>query len=53
MATYAAIQVDVRGQTGRVPKTCWIADVKVRHGLTTRRAPNRRGEGRVHPCPDG
>lgn len=32
-------------------KTCWIADVKARHGLTNRTAPNRKGSEREFPCP--
>jgi len=51
MATYAQIQAHVRELTGRVPKTCWIADIKARHGLTSRIAPNRRGLDRLYPCP--
>jgi hypothetical protein len=52
MATYKQIQERVRGQTGRLPKTCWIAHVKADFGLTTRTAPNRFDEDeRQEPCP--
>ncbi len=51
MATYKQIQDHVRQRNGYVPKTCWIADIKSQHGLTTRRAPNRQSNKRVHPCP--
>ena len=52
MATYLQIQDRVRASAGYVPKTCWIADVKARHGLTTRQAPNRFSPtSREYPCP--
>ncbi len=52
MATYKEIQERVRRTDGFTPKTCWIADIKAQHGLTTREAPNRMdGSGRKHPCP--
>jgi hypothetical protein len=52
MASYAKIQAWVKTTHGYVPKTCWIADVKAQHGLTTRLAANRASlEYRVHPCP--
>ncbi len=53
MATYKEIQEDVRKRCGISIKTCWIADVKRRHGLTTRIAPNRIDPAKPkHPCPD-
>ena len=53
MASYAEIQRWVKQQHGWVPKTCWIAHVKALNGLPVRTAWNRRGAGRVVPCPDG
>lgn len=52
MATYREIQDDIRRLHQRAFKTCWIADVKHAHGLTTRIAHNRAShEERKHPCP--
>jgi hypothetical protein len=51
MATYKQLQGRVRGQVGRVPKTCWIAHVMADEGLTTRTAPNRISDERQNPCP--
>ena len=51
MATYKEIQDRVKQQEGFVPKTCWIADLKHHHGLTTRTAPNRLSNARMNPCP--
>ena len=51
MATYKEIQDYVKAKHGFVPKTCWIADIKNQHGIPMRKAPNRQGEQRVHPCP--
>jgi hypothetical protein len=54
MATYKEIRGYVRGKHGFQPKTCWIADVKAEHGLTTRQAPNRfSAASREQPCPPG
>lgn len=50
-ATYKEIQEWVKQHYGFVPKTCWIAHVKKLSGLTMRKAPNRKGEERVYPCP--
>ena len=50
--TYKNIQVFVKKNYGFTPKTCWIADIKEKHGLTTRKAPNRKGIDRKHPCPE-
>ena len=52
MATYKQIQEYTKRQYGFVPKTCWIADVKNEHGLTTRVAVNRKCTNkREYPCP--
>ena len=37
---------------GRTVKTCWIADVKRRHGKTTYKSWNRIGAEPKYPCPD-
>jgi hypothetical protein len=51
VATYNQIQTWVKQKYGFVPKTCWIADIKNQSGLSMRQAPNRKGAGRVYPCP--
>jgi hypothetical protein len=52
MATYEAIQDDVKKRHGRTVKTCWIAHVKELNGLNPRLAPNRRSKAkREVPCP--
>jgi len=51
MATYKQIQEWVKREHGFKPKTCWIADVKHQAGLPMRKAPNRKGVRRLHPCP--
>ena len=52
MARYRDVQKDVKLHSGFVPKTCWIADVRVLNGLPTRKAPNRaKGVSRAYPCP--
>lgn len=52
MATYKQIQQYIKTKYGFAIKTCWIADVKSHHGLTSRQAPNRISpDTRVHPCP--
>ena len=52
MATYKEIQAHVKRVNEYIPKSCWIADVRHDYGLTTRKAPNRQGNKRKHPCPD-
>lgn len=52
MATYNEIQKEFRRRFGKTIKTCWIADVKERHGLTRRPAHNRKGVKRANPCPE-
>jgi len=49
--TYKEIQAAYRRRYGRTVKTCWIADVKRKHGKTTRVAPNRAGAIPQEPCP--
>ncbi|HEY5156701.1 MAG TPA: RNA methyltransferase [Anaerolineales bacterium] len=51
MATYVQIQEWVAQHYGFVPKTCWIADIKGKSGLSMRKAPNRKSANRVYPCP--
>ena len=54
MATYKQIQEFVKQKYDFVPKTCWIADVKEKNGLTPSLAPNRLiVDERQHPCPEG
>jgi hypothetical protein len=48
---YEQIQSEVRRVEGFAVKTCWIADVKEQLGFSMRRAPNRHGTKRLHPCP--
>jgi hypothetical protein len=52
MATYQQIQKWVKNNYGFVPKTCWIADVKHQSGISMRKAPNRKGQERIYPCPE-
>ncbi len=52
MATYKAIQNDIKITYGISVKTCWIAHVKSLNGFAMRMAPNRKSpESRVHECP--
>ena len=51
MATYRTTQRMVKEQSGFVPKTCWIADVKEQLGFPVRRAHNRVTHDRSNPCP--
>ena len=51
MATYRAIQQEVKLAYGFTPKACWIADVLFEHGLVNRSAPNRKDASvRIEPC---
>lgn len=50
MKTYKEIQEYVKKKYGFTPKTCWIADVKEKCGISVRKAWNRKGK-RKHPCP--
>jgi hypothetical protein len=50
--TYQQIQAHVKQENHFSPKTCWIADVLSKHGLTRRIAANRLDPAsRKHPCP--
>lgn len=52
MATYKELQAYIKQKHDFVPQSCWIADVKARHGLTSRVAPNRQDSiSRKYPCP--
>jgi hypothetical protein len=51
MATYKEIQKFVKSETKFVPKTYWISDAKEKAGLKVRRAPNRKSNKRMNPCP--
>ncbi len=50
--TYSQAQRIYKKQHGIVVKTCWIADIKNKHGKTTRKAHNRIGKKPMYPCPD-
>jgi len=50
--TYLHTQRIYKKQHGKVVKTCWIADIKSKHGKTTRKAPNRIGKKPKYPCPN-
>jgi len=53
MATYKEIQKNVKENYGVTIKTCWIADVKDKHGLISRPATNRISlKTKVYPCPE-
>lgn len=52
MATYKEIQNEARNIGGKTVKTCWIADIKEREGLSVRRSWNRQGRDRKNPCPE-
>jgi len=50
--SYLTVKAKYRQRHDRpVIQTCWIADVKERHGLTRGPAPNRKGEKSSKPCP--
>jgi len=42
--TYLQAQRIYKKRHRKVVKTCWIADIKSKHGKTTRKAPNRIGK---------
>ncbi len=53
MATYKEIQNYVRENNNITVETCWIADIKRKHGLTRRVANNRLNPDTVtNPCPE-
>jgi hypothetical protein len=52
VASYKEIANSVKAFDSITVKTCWIAHVMAAHGLTTRVAPNRKGQVREEPCPD-
>ncbi len=51
MATIKEIRAYVKERSGFKPSSCQIAHVKELCGLDVRRAWNRQGEERLHPCP--
>jgi len=51
MASYKEIKNYIKEKYGFTVKTCWITDIKNKFGLITRKAPNRKGVERLHPCP--
>ncbi|EAO8199358.1 hypothetical protein E2X98_18880 [Salmonella enterica] len=53
MATYKQIAADIKSRTGKSIQSCWIADVKSRHGLTRSNAHNRIDPNkRTKECPE-
>ena len=50
--TYSQAQTLYKKRYGKTVKTCWIADVKRKHGKTSRKAHNRSGNKPMYPCPD-
>jgi hypothetical protein len=53
MATYKDIQAYIKVNKNIYVKTCWIADVKDKHGLSKRIAYNRISKtSKVSPCPE-
>ena len=50
--TYLQVQRIYKKRYGIVVQTCWIADIKSKHGKTTRKAPNRIGKKPKYPCPN-
>lgn len=49
--TYQQAQTIYKERYGKTVKTCWIADVKRKHGETKRQAHNRIGSKPKYPCP--
>ena len=50
--TYHQAQKIYKKRYRKTVKTCWIADIKSKHGKTTRKAPNRISKKPKYPCPD-
>ena len=51
--SYRQVQEAYSRRHGRTVKTCWIADVKRKHGKTVRQAHNRIDPAEPkYPCPD-
>lgn len=49
--TYEQIREEIKRRFHVGVKTCWIADIKERHGLTRGAARKRLKRGRANPCP--
>ena len=49
--TYKEIQSAYKSKYGKTVKTCWIADIKRKHGATNRAAHNRISDDPKYPCP--
>ncbi len=49
--TYAQAQKLYKERTGKTVKTCYIADIKRKHGTTKHKAWNRIGNKPKYPCP--
>ena len=50
--TYKKAQIIYKKRYDRNVKTCWIADVKRKHGKTKYHSWNRIGVKPKYPCPD-
>ena len=50
--TYDKAQLIYKKRHGIIAKSCWIADVKRKHGKTTRKSWNRIGKNPKYPCPN-
>ena len=50
--TYTQAQLHYKKRYGKTVKTCWIADIKRKHGETNHKAYNRIGNKPKYPCPD-
>jgi len=50
--TYKEAQISYKKRYSGTVKTCWIADIRSKHGRTARKAINRIGKKPKYPCPD-
>ena len=50
--TYTEAQEIYKKRYGKTVKTCWIADIKRKHGKTKYKSWNRIGSVPKYPCPD-
>ncbi|MDR1985724.1 MAG: hypothetical protein LBP88_01975 [Treponema sp.] len=49
--TYNAIIEWIKTNKGYTAQPCWIAHIKEQMGYSMKKAHNRKGPGRVKPCP--
>lgn len=50
--TYEKAQRIYKKRHGKTVKSCWIADIKRKHGMTKHQSWNRIGPKPKYPCPD-